>query len=500
MNGTPAGPGGSATVSTTQPQSTRIPASFRDPAGFLFPYNGRILRFIKPGGMADYQAFTESRAGRKLIDSGMVVGTRPLSASEIEVLQQDARLEPLIRESKPAMIVEHDRVTFPSFAYEWCPEMLHEAGRLTLQMAIELLPEGIGLKDGTPYNVLFRGPNPVFIDVLSFERRDPQDPMWLPYAQFTRTFLLPLLAYKYYGIQLTEIFTTKRDGLEHDEVYKWTGPVQRLQPLFLSLVSMPTWLASKRNPDDQTIYKGKKLNNPEQAKYVLESTLRGLGKKLDKLVPKAGLSSQWSDYTVSNNNYSSDQSNVKERFVHDTLNEFRPGRVLDIGCNTGQFSAIAARLGASVVSIDYDPVVVGEVWRKSRAEKLDILPLVVNLSRPTPAVGWRNDECPSFIQRARGNFDALLMLAVIHHMMVTDRVPLPEIIDLAAEMTRDLVIIEYIAPDDSMFRRITRGRDHLHADLTEQVFENTAATRFDIVRKHHIEGSSRTLYALRRKP
>lgn len=430
----------------------------------------------------------------------MVVGTRPLPAAEIAALEQDPRLQPLIRESEPALIVEHDRVSFPSFPYEWCPEMLHDAGRLTLQMTLELLPEGIGLKDGTPYNVLYRGPNPVFIDVLSFERRNPHDPMWLPYAQFTRTFLLPLLAYKYYGIQLTEIFTTKRDGLEHDEVYKWTGPLQRIQPLFFSLVSMPTWLASKRNPDDQSIYKGKKLNNPEQAQFVLGSTLRGLQKKLDKLVPKAGLSSQWSDYTVSNNNYSSDQSNVKERFVHDTLNELRPGRVLDIGCNTGQFSAIAARLGASVVSIDYDPVVVGEVWRKSRAEKLDILPLVVNLSRPTPAIGWRNDECPSFIQRARGHFDALLMLAVIHHMMVTDRVPLPEIIDLAAEMTRDLLIIEFIAPDDSMFRRITRGRDHLHADLTEQLFENTAATRFDIVRKHHIEGSSRTLYALRRKP
>ena len=242
------------------------------------------------------------------------------------------------------------------------------------------------------------------------------------------------------------------------------------------------------------------MQNPEQARYVLESTLRGLRKKLDKLVPPKGLSSQWSDYTVSNNNYSSDQSTVKERFVHETLSQYRPGRVLDIGCNTGQFSAIAARLGAGVVAIDYDPVVVGDVWRKSRAEKLNILPLVVNLSRPTPAVGWRNDECPSFIDRARGHFDALLMLAVIHHMMVTDRVPLPEIIDLAAELTRDLVIIEFIAPDDSMFRRITRGRDHLHADLTEEVFENAATMRFDIVRKHHIEGSSRTLYALRRKP
>ena len=126
-------------------------------------------------------------------------------------------------------VVEHQRVEFPSFAYEWCPEMLHEAGRLTIQIALDLLPEGIGLKDGTPYNVLFQGPNPVFIDVLSFERRDQHDPMWLPYAQFVRTFLLPLLANKHYGVQLSEIFTTRRDGLEHEDVYRWTGPLQRLK-------------------------------------------------------------------------------------------------------------------------------------------------------------------------------------------------------------------------------------------------------------------------------
>ena len=125
-------------------------------------------------------------------------------------------------------------------------------------------------------DILFRGPNPVFIDLLSFERRDPHDPMWLPHAQFTRMFLLPLLAYKYYGVQLSEVFTTRRDGLEHDEVYRLSSPLQRLKPSFLSLVSMPTWLAARRNPDDQKIYQARKLKNPEQAAFILESTLRGL--------------------------------------------------------------------------------------------------------------------------------------------------------------------------------------------------------------------------------
>ena len=477
----------------------RIPASFRDPAGFLFPYSGRILRFVKDAGVADYDAFTNSKAGRRSFESGDVIGSRVLEPAEVAELRTDPALQVLFDAGKPARIIEHERVEFPTFAYEWCPEMLHAAGDLTLRLALALLDEDIGLKDGTPYNVLFRGPKPIFIDVLSFERRTPNDPMWLPYAQFVRTFLLPLLAYKYHGIQLRDVFTTRRDGLEPEDVYRWTGPFERLRPGFFSLVTMPSWLATRRNVDDQKLYAPKLLKNPEQARFVLGSTLRGLRKKLHKLAPPAGLASTWSDYTTSNNNYSNDQADIKRKFVAEALNEFRPRRVLDIGCNTGQFSRLAAQNGASVIAIDYDPVVVGDVWRKSKTENLDILPLVVNLSRPTPATGWRNTENPSFLDRARGHFDALLMLAVIHHMMVTDRVPLSEVVDMAAELTKDLVIIEFIAPSDSMFRRITRGRDHLHADLNEQVFENAVSARFDIARKLHIEGSSRSMYVLRRK-
>src|SRR5205814_3890270 len=140
---------------------------------------------------------------------------------------------------------------------------------------------------------------------------------------------------------------------------------------------------------------------------------------------------------------------------------------------TGHFSAIAARAGASVVAIDYDPVVSGDVWRNARKERLDILPLTVNLTRPTPGLGWLNQECPSFLDRARGAFDAVLMLAVLHHMLVSERIPLDEIIDLAAELTTDSVIIEFIGTDDAMFRRLTRGRDELHRDLTTETFLNS---------------------------
>ena len=209
--------------------------------------------------------------------------------------------------------------------------------------------------------------------------------------------------------------------------------------------------------------------------------------------------SAWSDYMTSNNNYTNEHFEAKQTFVESALQEVRPRRVLDVGCNTGHFSALAAASGSSVVAIDYDPEVVGKTWRRAFAGGLDILPLVVNLTRPSPAMGWRNQECPAFLDRACGRFDAVLMLAVIHHMLVTERIPLDEIIDIAAELTTDLLVIEFVAPADSMFRRLLRGRDHLFAELTSEVFESECRRRFEIVRSQRLAGTERTLYLMRRR-
>ena len=450
-------------------------------------------------GAADLEAFLAAPSGKKLMASGTVVPTRRLEDAEVRELLTDPAVRELYEARGGQMILEHEPVDFPSYPYEWNAEMLHAAGMLTLDLAQALHADGLGLKDGTPYNVLFRGPEPVFIDVLSFERREPGDATWLPYAQFVRTFLLPLLANQHYGLGLDQILTTRRDGLEPEEVYRWSKFSQRLSPAFFTLVSMPTWLGGKHKQDDHSIYQKKLMSDPEKARYILDHVLNGLRSTLNRLKPKAGKSSVWSDYMTTNNNYTADHFDAKQRFVGEALQEFPAKRVLDVGCNTGHFSAIAARSGAKVVGLDYDPVVLGDVWRNARAQKLDILPLAVNVTRPSPGTGWRNEECASFLDRARGKFDAVLMLAVIHHMLVTERVPLADIIDLAAEMTTNILVIEFVAPDDTMFQRLTRGRDELHKDLTPAVFEAQCARHFEIVRVQHVEGSTRWLYLLRKR-
>ena len=182
------------------------------------------------------------------------------------------------------------------------------------------------------------------------------------------------------------------------------------------------------------------------------------------------------------------------------MTSIRPRRALDVGANTGHFSALAAGIGASVLAIDTDARCVGAIWEKARAAKLDILPLVVDFSRPTPPLGWRNRECASFLDRARGKFDCVLMLAVLHHLLVTERVPLDEVIRLAAELTTAHLVIEWVGPQDAMFRRIARGRDHLHAGLDVTVFEQACRPHFEVVRSVRLGESHRWMYWLRKRP
>ena len=470
--------------------------SFRDPAGCLLNIDGRIIRAINESGAPDLKEFLSSNTAGKYIKSSSLVNTEILGDESIKGLSDNDNIKHVF--DGACIVVEHERIPFQSFPYEWPVEMLHAAGCLTLDFAMDLLKENFGIKDATPYNILFRGSRPVFIDVLSVERRDQGDPIWSPYAQFVRTFLLPLLINKHLGLPLDQIFFTRRDGLEPEEIYRLLSPFKQLKSPFLTLVSIPTWLTSAEKMNNPDIYKKKHLDDFEKTQFILKSLFGQLRKHLKKAKPEIGKGSVWSDY-MNSNNYTSEHIGAKQAFIENLLAENKPGMVLDVGCNTGFFSSIAAKSGASVVAIDYDPVVVGSVWRNASDEDLDILPLVVNITRPSPSIGWRNLECPSFLERARGRFDAVFMLALIHHMLVTERIPLDEIIDLVADITTDILVIEYISPDDSMFRRLTRGRDNLFTYLSTKVFEKACNRHFEITRVQHLDNTERWLYLMRKR-
>jgi 2-polyprenyl-3-methyl-5-hydroxy-6-metoxy-1,4-benzoquinol methylase len=431
--------------------------SFRDPAGTVVHTQGRVLRYVNPAGAADLAAFLNSAPPRNVV------------ATAVLETQADG-----------TTVLEHERIPFPSFPYEWTPAMLQSAALLTLDIAQQIVPRGLGLKDATPFNILWRGPEPVFVDILSFERRDPRDATWLPLAQFQRTFVLPLLS----GYPLDRIFLAHREGLDRLP-FRWDRT-------YLTESAIPNWLASRQ---DSSIYKKRLQDNPEKASYILDSLLTRQRRIIERLRPPTR-KSVWTQYTGTSTHYSAEQAAAKRNFVEQALRDFSPKRVLDIGCNTGLFSAIAALGGASVVAIDADPEVVTATWNRARAEQLDILPLTVNIASPSPSTGWRNNECSSFLERAGGYFDCVFMLALVHHLLVTERIPLTQIIEQVAALTSDLAVIEFVAPDDEMFRRLTRGREALHVNDTRDAFEAALQTHFRTLRVLHFP--TRSLYLVRK--
>lgn len=475
-------------------------SSFRDPDGCVVLTGDRVLRFVNSSGELALNAFLASETARRALAAGQLVPTYQASLNEFA---QPAGIA-AASIGRPeygefSAVWEHERIAFQNFPYEWAPEMLYAAGVLTLDLAEASLAEGFGLKDASPYNVLFRATKPVFVDLLSFEQRAATDPVWLPYAQFVRTFILPLLASTQLGLRLDQIFLARRDGLEPEEVYRMCGWGKKVQRPFLTLASIPTWLATRTGPGRGSMYLQRRVSSADKATFVLERLFQRLRRQLAQARPRRNKNSTWSDYMSSVEDFPANYLWEKEVFLREVLAEFKPRRLLDVGCNTGHFSLITARAGTSVVAIDQDPQVIGELWRQAAEQELDIVSLVVDLTRPSPGVGWRNSENQSFLDRARGSFDGVMMLALLHHLLVSERIPLTQILSLAAELTTDILIVEFVAPDDPMFQRLLRGRGHLFEGFSAETFRTACLEHFEIVRSRQLAHTDRWIYLLRKK-
>ena len=465
--------------------------TFRDPAGSLVRSNSRIFRVVNRSGYQDLQAFLSTDMAKDLTRSGHLAETTRRAEGELpETLHSHLKTGLL----DAFAVYEHTAVWFPSYAYEWSAEMLYSAAELTLDIAESALDSGFGLKDATPFNILFSYGKPVFVDLCSFERRVPGDPIWLAGGQFERMFLLPLLVSRKFGIDPDSVFQTNLDGLNVGKVRKWFRFPQILSPIVFKLAVLPNILNKIAESEyfRTGIHYDRRVE-PEKATAILKGTIRSLRAKLAAVAPLKR-NSVWSDYDPE-----AVELRAKMELVTRVLSQHRPNTVLDIGCNNGTYSRIAASFGAKVLALDSDATVVGRFWREISKEQLDILPLVANFARPTPGHGWANREYLSFDRRMHCRFESVLMLAVIHHIVVRDRIPLPQIFEAVAGFTTGLLVIEFVANNDSMFKRISVGREYLFLSHTEDNFVAASAPFFDVIERLPQESGTRVLFVMRKR-
>lgn len=472
-------------------------SSFRDPNGAVVEVGGRIFRLVRGPAVDATRKFLESRLCRTLVEERLLVATWEAQDAGTLGLELGIGQEAL-EQGNAGLLLEHEAIWFPSYPHEWPAEMLWEAGRLTLELCDRSLEHGFGLKDATPYNVLFCGPRPVFVDVLSFEPRDPTDFVWRAYGQFVRTFLLPLALWRFSGVTPGVVFLSSREGLTPEQAARWLGPVVRLRRPVLTLATVPSWLSRWADRMGEGLHRHRPAD-PEVAQHALRALFRGLRGQLERLRPRVTTGSGWSRYEEEAQRFAPEARRAKHEWVVTTLRRLEPETVLDLGCNTGTFALAAAELGARVVAVDRDPVVVGRAWREAARGGRDVLSLVVDVTRPTPALGWRNLECRSFLDRARDRFDGVLMLALVHHLVVSERVPVEEVAVLARELSRRFALVEFVPREDPMFRRLLRGRHALFESWTQERFEAAFRRWFEVADVMDLPCSGRRLYCLLRR-
>jgi len=429
-------------------------ATFRDPAGYVEFHPTTVRRHVHSAYVSPTRDFLQSPLLAGWLRDGRIVPTKVLADGGEE------------------LVLEHPRLFFSSYIWEWCPAQCRAAGELTLELGLEAIAGGYVLKDATPLNVLFEGPRPVFVDVLSFEKREAHDALWLAQAQFIRTFLLPLLSQRYLSWPLAAT-QMRRDGYEPRQLYLALSRFQRLYPRLLWPVTLPTWLERKANrPAAKSAHQLRR--DPDLATDILQGAIAKLKRKIAQAAPPLP-ASRWSEYTSTATHYSGEDLVKKEEFVSRALAETQAATVLDVGANTGNYSLLAAKSGARVVALDTDSTAVEHLWNKARAAELDVQPLVADISRPTPAVGWENGESLSLLERLEQKFDLVLLLAVLHHLLLMDQIPLDRIAALFNRISRRHVVVEWVPHGDPMFQFLLRGRDaiygHLHLDAMLAAFE-----------------------------
>ena len=463
-------------------KDSELELTFRDPAGQLRLTADCALRQIDPSAVEETQAFLASPLRTALEQSGDLISSRITGPGDHACI------------SPGELWLEHPRINPISYPWEWTTAQWCAAAELTLRVAAQAIEAGWTLKDATPLNILFSGSRPVLVDVLSFERRDPHSSVWLAYGQFVRTFLLPLVAAKYlsWPLQAT-IFV--RDGYEPRQVYEALPRWRRLHPDLLDVVTLAT-LFERRGKRESGARKSRSKTDPSLATHVLLKRIARLRKQILHAAGKRG-SSQWSQYEQSARHYQSADVEEKQQFVRRALSSFSPKRVLDIGANTGTYSMMAADAGANVVAIDSDSAALEELWRTAAGQDRNITALVSNIARPTPAAGWRNREHLSLLDRLTGEIDMVLMLAVIHHLILREQLPLAHIAGLCASLTKRWLLLEWVPPSDPMFQEWLRGRDDLYGHLTEEDLTRAFAQSFAVADRTEL-GNGRILLLFKR--
>ena len=462
---------------TKSDRSSILGASFRDPSGFLFTRGGTLFRQVNRVYAENYDRLMASGLYDKLVKAGLLIPHR-------EVEQTPGEKEAAYK------ILQPELIPFISYPYEWSFGQYKDAALATLSIQKRALKAGMSLKDASAYNIQFVHGKPTLIDTLSFEVSQEGQP-WVAYKQFCQHFLAPLTLMAMNDVRLGQLMRVYIDGIPLDLASRLLPFGSRLQ--FGLLTHIHVHAGAQRRFADVEIAGAKTRGG--MSKQSMLGLIESLQATVKKLEWKAG-GTEWGNY-YDITNYSDAAFEHKKEIVAGWVKRLKPALVWDLGANNGEFSRVASTAGIYTVSSDIDPAAVEQNYRCARQEKEgNLLPLVLDLTNPSPALGWANREREAFAQR--GPADMIFALALVHHLAISNNVPLPRVAEYFASVGRWLVV-EFVPKSDSQVQKLLKSREDIFDQYTKEGFEQAFDAYYWLREAIPVRDSERTLYLYQKR-
>jgi hypothetical protein len=437
-----------------------------------------LYRQVNRAYAAHFDLLMQSGLYDRLVSEGALIAHRELS-------------QPGPEPDLAYKVLEPDRLEFISYPYEWCFSQLKDAALATLGTMAEALEYGLTLKDASAYNIQFRSGRPLLIDSLSFMKYEQGEP-WIGYRQFCQHFLAPLALMAYTDIRLGQLLRVHLDGIPLDLASRLLPWRTHLNPGLQVHLHLHASAQRRVGSGRASLGRGRK--------GVSRLGLRGLIDSLQRTVRslswEAGRS-DWAGYSEFHN-YDEAAMQQKLKAAESFLDEVRPASLWDLGANTGRFSRLASERGVATIAFDFDPGAVELNYRQTRqTQDPNLLPLLLDLTNPSPSQGWAHQERQSLVER--GPAEALFALALVHHVAISNNVPLASLADFISRLAKSL-LIEFVPKADPQVQKLLAGRTDIFDDYSTSGFESACQAKFVIRKRMPVGDSGRILYWLESRP
>ena len=452
-------------------------SSYRDNHGSVYFFKNKVLRSINPPAESNYLTLKKQNIYTDSVKNNFLIDFQEVEKNNFPEQLKTCNI-----------ILESEMLPFISYPYEWTFDQLKDAALHHLDFQIFLLNKNCVLRDSSAFNVQFHKGKPIFIDILSLKHYEEGE-YWIGYKQFCENFLNPLLLSHFKSIHHNDFFRGSIEGLETIKLNNLLSLQNKFSfNTFIHVVLQSSLLKKDIENPHYTRDKKKKLKKFKKKSYFfllnqLKSWIKKLTFKKEKSI--------WGSYSKINT-YNKKSLHEKETIIANFAKKFKPIKILDLGCNNGSFSKIALKNGAKdAVGVDFDYNAITEAYNLTKNDNLNFLPLLMNLSDPSPNQGWKQNERKGFVERFKCN--ALIALALEHHLIIGKNIPIKDFVTWLVSLSQ-IGLLEFVPKDDQTVKDMLSTKEDIYKDYNEENFEKYLIQHVEILKKHKLHNSNRVIY------